>query len=275
MGSRHQPDRHHPQRRGRSTLSETAQHQARDRHRSATSQGDTVGLKTAEHDLKHAGEQIDELYLFKKNLHSFVRLYEFLSQIVDYEDRELEQLCVYAKHLYPLLRVDRLEQENVDISELALTHYRLTKRAAQQLRLAEAPGDYQLEPGNDIGTGQPHDPEKKRLSAIIQALNDLFGAEVGDDDKLQFLHAIAERISRQDDVMAQVNNHSPEQVMYGLFPQRVTDTVLKAMTDYEQLSTEVLSNDDAGRKFAVLVLQLLTAASTLTEVSNAGDRAVG
>jgi type I restriction enzyme R subunit len=174
-----------------------------------------------------------------------------------------------------LLRVDRLEQENVDISELALTHYRLTKRAEQQLRLAEAPGDYQLEPGNDIGTGQPHDPEKKRLSAIIQALNDLFGAEVSDDDKLQFLHAIADRISRQDDVMAQVNNHAPEQVMYGLFPQRVTDTVLKAMTDYEKLSTEVLSNDDAGRKFALLVLQILTAASTLAEGSSAGDRAAG
>ena len=47
-----------------------------------------------------------------------MRLYEFLSQIVAYEDRELEQLCVFAKHLHPLLRVDRLEQDEVDVSEL-------------------------------------------------------------------------------------------------------------------------------------------------------------
>jgi hypothetical protein len=39
----------------------------------------------------------DELDLFKKNLQSFVRAYEFLSQIVVYDDPELEQLCVYAR----------------------------------------------------------------------------------------------------------------------------------------------------------------------------------
>ena len=239
-------------------LAETQQRQTRELKRIAQSKGDTVGMKKAEHELKQVGEQIHELDLFKKNLKSFVRLYEFLSQIVDYEDRELEQLCIYAKHLYPLLRIDRLDQEDVDISELALTHYRLTKRTEQQLRLAQAQGEYPLKPGSDVGTGKPHDPEKKRISEIIQALNDLFGAEVSDVDQLQFLTTIADRISRQDDVMAQVNNHTSNQVMHGLFPKRVVDTVLDAMTDHEKLSLEVLDNEDAGRKFASLVLKLLT-----------------
>ncbi|TVP71882.1 MAG: type I restriction endonuclease subunit R, partial [Leptolyngbya sp. LCM1.Bin17] len=224
-------------------------------------QGNSASLQPAEHELSVAGEQIDQLDLFKKNLQSFVRLYEFLSQIVDYEDPELEQLCVYAKHLHPLLRRDRLEQEDVDISELSLTHYRLTKRAEQQLRLAENDGEYLLKPGSDIGSGKAHDPEKKRLSEIIQALNDLFGAEVSDDDQVQFLNTIAQRISRQDDVMAQVNNHAPDQVMHGLFPKRVVDTVLDAMTDHEKLSLEVLDNEQSGRQFALLVLKLLTTAN--------------
>ena len=77
-----------------------------------------------------------------------------------------------------------------------------------------------LKPGSDIGSGKPHDPEKKRLSEIIEALNDLFGAEVSDEDQVQFLNTIADRISRQDDVMAQVNNHDQKQVMHGLFPKR-------------------------------------------------------
>ncbi len=37
-------------------------------------------------------------------------------------DRELYgvnlQLCVYAKHLHPLLRVDRLLENDVDVGEL-------------------------------------------------------------------------------------------------------------------------------------------------------------
>ena len=239
---------------------EIERRQTRDRKRTAAANGDSASLKKASYELKQAGEQLDQLDLFKKNLTSFARLYEFLSQIVDYEDRELEQLCVYVKHLYPLLRVDRLDQDEVDISELALTHYRLTKRTEQKLRLAEKQGEYPLKPGSDIGTGNAHDPEKKKLSEIIKDLNDLFGAEVSDADQLQFLHTIAERISRQDDVMAQVNNHNAEQVMHGLFPKRVIDTVLDAMTDHEKLSLDVLDNEDAGRQFASLVLKILSTA---------------
>ncbi len=137
----------------------------------AEREGDDYGLKQAEHALKEAGEQIDQLDLFRKNLQSFVRLYEFLSQIVPYADRELEQLCVFARHLYPLLRIDRLQRDEVDISELQLTHYRLSKRAEHDLRLGEEEGEYLLDPGNAVGSGKPHDPEKKQLAEIIEALN--------------------------------------------------------------------------------------------------------
>jgi type I restriction enzyme R subunit len=244
--------------------------QALDYKRTAEANGDSAGLKKAEHALKEAGEQIDQLDLFRKNLQSFVRLYEFLSQIVPYEDHELEQLCVYAKHLHPLLRVDRLQQDDVDVGELQLSHYRLSKRAEHQLRLSEENGEYTLKPGSDVGSGKPHDPEKKRLSEIIEALNDIFGAEVGDDDQLQFLTGIAQRISRQEDVMAQVNNHSVEQVMHGLFPKRVLDTVLDAMTDHEKLSLEVLDNETKSRAFALVILKMLKTAAGLDKSDSRG-----
>lgn len=243
---------------------ETRQH-ALDFKRTAEQNGDSVGEKKAEAAIKEAGEQVDQLDLFRKNLQSFVRLYEFLSQIVPYEDRELEQLCVYAKHLYPLLRADRLEQEDVDVGELQLSHYRLTKRAEHQLRLNEEQGECGLDPATALGSGKAHDPEKKRLSEIIGALNDIFGAEVSDEDQLQFLTGIANRISRQEDVMAQVNNHSVEQVMHGLFPKRVLDTVLDAMTAHEKLSLEVLDNETKSRAFALLILKMLTSAVGVDE----------
>ncbi|WP_055127387.1 type I restriction endonuclease subunit R [Pseudomonas mediterranea] len=245
----------------RYALSVESHQQALDYKRTAEANGDNTGLKKAEHALKEAGEQIDQLDLFRKNLQSFVRLYEFLSQIVPYEDRELEQLCVYAKHLHPLLRVDRLQENEVDVGELQLSHYRLSKRAEHTLRLSEEKGKYTLKPGSDVGSGKPHDPEKKRLSEIIEALNDIFGAEVSDDDQLQFLTGIAQRISRQEDVMAQVNNHSIDQVMHGLFPKRMLDTVLDAMTDHEKLSLEVLDNESKSRAFALMILKMLKSAA--------------
>lgn len=254
----------------RYAFSVESRQQALDYKRTAEANGDSAGLKKAEHALKEAGEQVDQLDLFKKNLQSFVRLYEFLSQIVPYDDRELEQLCVYAKHLHPLLRADRLEEPEVDVGELQLTHYRLSKRAEHQLRLNEEGGDYTLKPGGDVGSGKPHDPEKKRLSEIIEALNDIFGAEVSDEDQLQFLTGIAQRISRQEDVMAQVNNHSVDQVMHGLFPKRVLDTVLDAMTDHEKLSLQVLDNETKSRAFALVILKMLKTAAGLEESAARG-----
>lgn len=246
-------------------LAAEARAQALDFKRTAAANGDSAGLKKAEHAVKEAGEQVDQMDLFRKNLQSFVRLYEFLSQIVPYEDRELEQLCVFAKHLYPLLRIDRLDEDDVDVGELQLTHYRLTKRAEHQLRLSEEEDEYGLEPATDIGSGKAHDPEKKHLSEIIAALNDIFGAEVSDDDQLHFLTGIAQRISRQEDVMAQVNSQPANQVMHGLFPKRVEDIVLDAMTDHEKLSLEVLDNVAKSRAFALVIYKMLKAMNSVDE----------
>ncbi|MDZ7852028.1 MAG: hypothetical protein U5L98_05085 [Halomonas sp.] len=227
--------------------------------RQAERNGDNKGIKRADQELKDAGTTRDELDLFRKNLQSFVRTYEFLSQIVTFDDRELEQLCVFARHLHPLLRIDRLmEEDPIDVSELDLTHYRLTKRAEHRLQLEQQTGDYGLKPVSEVGSGKPHDPEKQRLAEIIDKLNDLYGAEVSDDDKLHFANGIADRIERDEAVMAQVRNHNEDQVMHGLFPKRVTDAVLDAMNDHEKLSMPLLEDEETGRQFALLILKLMT-----------------
>lgn len=231
---------------------------ARHTRKQAEADGNTVGVKHADSTLKEIGEALDTLDLFKKNLGSFVRAYEFLSQIIFFEDAELEQLCVFAKHLLPLLRQEALEDDDIDISELALSHYRITKRKEHELRLAQDDAEYGLDPITELGSGKAHDPEKKRLSEIIEALNDIFGAEVSDEDQLHFANGIAERVRRDDAVMAQVNKHSSDQVMHGLFPKRLTDLVLDSMADHEKLSMGILENEDNQKAFAMLILRLLT-----------------
>ncbi|SEL16171.1 type I restriction endonuclease subunit R [Ectothiorhodospira marina] len=249
------------------------QHTWREARDQAERNGDDKGLKRAEQELKDAGTTRDELDLFRKNLASFVRTYEFLSQIVTFDDTELEQLCVFARHLHPLLRLDRLlDDDAIDVSELELTHYRLTKREEKRLRLEDSDGDYGLKPVSEVGSGKPHDPEKQRLDEIIERLNDLYGAEVSDDDKLHFANGIADRIERDASVMAQVRSHSEAQVMHGLFPRKVTDAVLDALSDHEKLSLPVLEDEKAGREFALLILKLLAGRSVESRVLGHGDQ---
>lgn len=53
--------------------------------------------------------------------------------------------------------------------------------------------------------------------------------------------------------MAQVNNHSVEQVMNGLLAKRVLVTVLDAMTEHEKVSLEVLDKETKSRAFAFII----------------------
>jgi type I restriction enzyme R subunit len=62
---------------------------------------------------------------------------------------------------------------------------------------------------------------------------------VNDEDQLHFAQGVADRIRRDDSLLDQMNSRSPEQVMHGLFPKRVSEMVLDAMTDDSKLSMEV------------------------------------
>ncbi|GEN26087.1 hypothetical protein HCU01_40360 [Halomonas cupida] len=153
------------------------------------------------------------------------------------------------------------EHTGEEVSERDLTHYYLTKHNEKRLRLEGAEGDYGLTPVSEVGSGKPHDPEKQRLAKIIDRLDDLYGygAEVSDDDKLHFTNGIVER---DEAVMIQVQNHSEDQVMHGLFPKKVTDAVLDALSDQEKLSMPLLENDESGRECMFLMLKLFAGKSS-------------
>lgn len=119
---------------------------------------------------------------------------------------------------------------------MELLHFRLIKCEAERQRLEMAGEDYGLIPVSDVGSSKPHDPEKQSLSENIDRLSDLYGAEVSDDDKLHFANGIADRIERDEAVMAQVRSHSTDQMMHGLIPNKVTGAVLDTLSDHEKQS---------------------------------------
>ena len=87
--------------------------------------GDPTFVANAETEMKDAKKKLDELGMFKADLVSFTRYYEFMSQIVDYDSTDLEKLNLYARHLAPLLREEATEEDQIDLTSVGLTHYRL------------------------------------------------------------------------------------------------------------------------------------------------------
>ena len=101
-----------------------------------------------------------DFFIFKKDLGTFVRFYEFMSQIVDYDDTSLEKLCLYARNLQPLLRESLLDEDEIDLSNVLLSHYRLSKIKQQALQLKDEADD-KLQPGGELGSGKAKDKKEE------------------------------------------------------------------------------------------------------------------
>jgi type I restriction enzyme R subunit len=229
---------------------------ARNALKNAEAAGDERGVEQAKATIDEIKAGIGELQQFRKNLRSFVRVYEFMSQIVFYDDQDLEKLCVYARHLEPHLRDENLHEDDIDIAQLELTHYRLTKQKESAIRLGGGEGS-PLDPPVPGGGSGPRTPEEKTLSEIVDGLNKIYGTEIQSSDQVQFAMGIAQKIIRQDDVMLQLDQHSPEQAMHGLYPNRVSEALLESMVENQTMVTSALESDESFKEFAWVLMKML------------------
>lgn len=152
---------------------------------------------------------MDSLELFKRDLGSYVRVYEFLGQIFDYGNTDYEKLYLFAKMLYPLLDYGR-EREGIDLSALRLTHHRMRDLGQQKLNLGKDDPVAPLAPITDTGSGQVQDRQKQRLAEIIAALNDLFEG-VTDGDKVSHAETLKGKMLESPVLRSQAAVNTEEQ----------------------------------------------------------------
>jgi len=115
---------------------------------------------------------------FRFELGDFVRKYGFLSQIVPYQDPELERLYLFGRHL--LNRLPRGKDGGLDIGEVDLSHLRVEKTGEHDLGLTPE-GTAEL-PGFGDGTRAGKDHDKSLLSELIERFNDRHGTAFTEAD---------------------------------------------------------------------------------------------
>ena len=123
---------------------------------------------------------------FKSLCRNYVAAYSFLAQIVPFKDAELEELYYYTKMLERRLLLDN-GGGTVDIDDsVVLTHLR-TQIIAQSEDLSLSTGSEEpLDPAIvETSGGKPEDP-KELLSLLIADLNNRFGLNLTDADRIWF-----------------------------------------------------------------------------------------
>ena len=213
--------------------------------------------KTQEHNLSLEREEVAKqkraLEIFKKDLGTFVRMYEFLSQIVDYQDEELLALYVYAKGLLPNLRtVDA--SDPIDLSAVELTHYKLRKEHEESIRLEE-----ETKPLSPLRPGEAtaHEPETDLLSHIVQEMSALFEGELSEEDMLGYARTISDKVMQNSKVLHQVSNNSKEQAMMGGFSEAISTAVIDSLDLHQNLATQLLKEDLKLKRFANIIYDMV------------------
>jgi type I restriction enzyme R subunit len=160
--------------------------------------------KTAE---KESRNEVDALILFKRNLGTFQRVYSFLSQIFDYGNTAIEKRAIFYRRLLPLLDFGS-EREGVDLSKVILTHHKLKDEGKRNLPLG---GGEKLKPLTDTGSGEVREKDKVWLAVIIAKVNEIFGAETTEGDKLAWLNTKKEKLLEKDVLVQQALSNTEEQ----------------------------------------------------------------
>lgn len=221
--------------------------------------GDATFIANAEGNMKEAKKQLDELGIFKADLVSLTRYYEFMSQIVDYDSTDLEKLSLYARHLAPLLREEAPDDDAIDLTPVSLSHYRLSKIKQQDLILVKEGGDG-LTPGYDSGKGKPKNKKEEWLSRIIARLNDVFITDgLTDQDLINYAYTIRDKISENDKVMDQIANNSPEQALLGDFAGALDDAVMDSSEVHQNQMTQYLNSPALQKRFQQVIFDMLLA----------------
>ena len=226
--------------------------------KNAKDSGDMRSSSNLEQDLLHLGEDKSELDIFKKDLIRFVRQYEFLSQIVDYDDADLEKLCAFIKGLIPNIKTLEINKDEIDLSDIRLTHYKLHKQKDQPISLL---GDKELTNVADSSGQTPKDPEHDFLSEIISMLNQLFGdiANLLDEDAINYAKTITDKMSNNKEVIKQIQNNSRSQAMIGGFKTAMDDAVISSLDINQDIAKKILGEERVKDGFANVIYDLLIA----------------
>ena len=179
---------------------------------------------------------LNTLDLFRKDVSTYVRLYDFMSQIVDYGDPYMEMLSIFLRLLERVI-ADSSWAAEVDLSDVVLVGVKHTKGTAVDISLT---GDGELKGISAAGTGTRKEPKYVALQVVIDKMNDLFGAESFTESQVrEFVQGLVQRLLAYPDLVNQTKVNSKKQFMESQdFQAAVTEAVVdnqeahNTMADY-------------------------------------------
>jgi type I restriction enzyme R subunit len=182
---------------------------------------------------------------FKKILRRYQNIYSFLSQLIPFFDVKLEKLYIFGKFLLRKLPAENDTIPYNVLEDVDIDSYKIENKGKKEINLI---GYGELKPISDVG-GEPIPTYNETLSLIIKKLNEAFGTDFTDDDKL-FLVGIKNHLMENEGLKNKIKSNSKQKVkvVFDNYFNEEMKTLLnnniefyKRIVDNEKLKTRLKS----------------------------------
>jgi type I restriction enzyme R subunit len=176
---------------------------------------------------------------FKSKLVSFRNLYGFLSQVIPYQDSDLEKLYTYLRFLLTKLPKRTADDYFSVEDDVKLDYYRLQKISEGQIDLTPKEAK-PLKAPDDVGTGKPD--EELPLSELIDLLNERFGTEFTKADQL-FFDQISQQAMQDEQLQQAAAVNTVDDFKY-VFDKAFEAIVIDRMDSNTSIFTKLMGDND-------------------------------
>lgn len=181
----------------------------------------------------------EDQYVFRKDLATFCKLYAFLSQVIPFQDPDLEKRYAYIRMLLTKMPKDARGPAHDFDDEVELEYYRLQKISEGSIPLQ--PGKQEPVSGpTDVGTSTAHDNDIE-LSKLIDILNDRFGTNFKPGDQL-FFDSIREDAVVNSGLRQAALANTMENFSY-VFKQALEGIFIDRMDQNEDIAARFMNED--------------------------------
>ncbi len=185
-------------------------------------------------------EEEAEAELWRGKVQAFRNLYSFLSQVIPYQDSDLERLYVFLRHLAAKLPRRSIGPAYQFDDEVRLEYYRLQKISEGSISLQEGKAR-PLDGPTEVGSGSSHE-EEVPLSQLIDVVNERFGTDFSQADQLFFDQIVEAAVG--DDGLRQAAAVNPEDKFELVFKNLLERLFVERMDQNEEIFVRYM-NDQA------------------------------
>lgn len=175
----------------------------------------------------------DERYNFRRQLRSYIKWYGYIAQVCRMFDADMQKEYVFAAYLLKLIPAEPVQMLDIE-GALKLEFYKLQQTFKGDITLIDQSGEYIPAKGKGAATPEQKEP----LEEVIQKINELFGGEFGERDRV-IIYALHDKLKEDKKLQKVAQTSDPKIFQESIFPKTFGEVAQDSYVEHMDSATAI------------------------------------